>query len=85
MRIRVRALQYVLALLSWAVGSEVFADVLPVAGAQDPRIRVATYSGEQVYRLYGYVGFQIDLQFEPGETFVGLVLCRSVSERLHAA
>lgn len=48
------------------------ADVLPTAGKLDPRIRVASYSSEEVYRLYGFVGYQIDLQFEPGETFVGL-------------
>ncbi len=72
MRIGVRALQYGLALLSCAVMSTVNADVLPVAGPQDPRIRVASYSSEEVYRLHGYVGYQIDLQFEPGESFVGL-------------
>jgi type IV secretion system protein VirB9 len=48
------------------------ADALPLKGELDARVRVAPYSPEQVYRLYGYVGYQIDLQFEPGETFVGL-------------
>jgi type IV secretion system protein VirB9 len=48
------------------------ADTLPARGVIDTRIRVALYSPEQVYRLYGYVGYQIDLQFEPGESFVGL-------------
>lgn len=38
----------------------------------DARIRTFTYSGDRVYRLVGYVGYQIDLEFEPGETFVGL-------------
>jgi type IV secretion system protein VirB9 len=38
----------------------------------DERIRVAPYSSERIYPLYGYVGYQIDLEFEPGETFVGL-------------
>jgi len=38
----------------------------------DERIRVAAYSSERIYPLYGYVGYQIDLQFEPGESFVGL-------------
>jgi type IV secretion system protein VirB9 len=41
-------------------------------GMSDTRIRVASYSRETVYRLVGYVGYQIDLEFEPGETFVGL-------------
>ena len=38
----------------------------------DERIRIAAYSADQVYPLKGYVGYQIDLQFEPGESFVGL-------------
>ncbi len=38
----------------------------------DTRIRVTAYSGDKVYRLVGYVGYQIDLEFEPDETFVGL-------------
>ncbi|HVZ36149.1 MAG TPA: TrbG/VirB9 family P-type conjugative transfer protein [Polyangiaceae bacterium] len=70
----VRVPWHVLALLSCATAlvHPARADVLPSAGSRDPRIRVATYSSEEVYRLYGYVGYQIDLQFEPGETFVGL-------------
>ena len=27
---------------------------------------------DQVYRVRGFVGYQIDFEFEPGETFVGL-------------
>ncbi len=38
----------------------------------DSRMRTLAYSAEQVYRLRGYVGYQIDLEFEPGETFIGL-------------
>ena len=38
----------------------------------DARIRVLAYGADEVYRLKGYVGYQIDLEFEPGETFVGL-------------
>jgi len=48
------------------------AEVLPSKGELDSRIRVVTYSPEQVYQLYGFVGYQIDLQFEAGEAFVGL-------------
>ena len=39
---------------------------------QDGRLRALTYNAGQVYRLHGYVGYQIDLEFEPGESFVGL-------------
>ncbi len=38
----------------------------------DPRLRVAAYSANEIYRLTAYVGYQIDLEFEPGESFVGL-------------
>jgi type IV secretion system protein VirB9 len=48
------------------------AEVYPAGGAGDPRIRVAAYKVDEVYRLRGLVGYQIDLEFEPGEVFVGL-------------
>jgi type IV secretion system protein VirB9 len=38
----------------------------------DPRIRVAPYRADAIYRLRGYVGYQIDITFAPGERFVGL-------------
>ena len=41
-------------------------------GIVDSRIRVAAYNGDEVYKLRGFVGYQIDLEFEPGETFTGL-------------
>jgi type IV secretion system protein VirB9 len=47
----------------------------PLAGSNDTadtRIRVLPYDADEVYRLKGYVGYQIDLEFESGETFVGL-------------
>jgi len=40
--------------------------------ASDSRIRVTPYSGDRIYRLVGYVGYQIDLEFEADESFVGL-------------
>jgi type IV secretion system protein VirB9 len=45
---------------------------VPSHGETDSRIRVAPFSGDRIYRLVGYVGYQIDLEFEPGETFIGL-------------
>ena len=48
------------------------AETTPIRGSVDPRIRVAAYDGNQVYKLRGVVGYQIDLEFEPGETFTGL-------------
>ena len=50
----------------------VAAETLPQSGTVDPRIRTAVYSPDQVYRLYGYVGFHIDLEFEADETFASL-------------
>lgn len=48
------------------------AEVHPSRGSGDPRIRTAVYDADEVYRLHGFVGFQIELDFEPGESFVGL-------------
>lgn len=42
-----------------------------VLGQGDSRIRVAVYSADRIYRLHGYAGYQIDVQFAPGERFVG--------------
>ena len=48
------------------------AEIVPPRGEADSRIRSAQYDGDQVYRLHGFVGYQIDLEFEAGESFVGL-------------
>jgi type IV secretion system protein VirB9 len=48
------------------------ADAPATNGEPDSRIRLATYSDSRVYRLVGYVGYQIDLEFETDESFVGL-------------
>jgi type IV secretion system protein VirB9 len=47
-------------------------EIVPEPGTVDRRIRATAYDSEQVYRLYGFVGYQIDLEFEAGETFIGL-------------
>jgi type IV secretion system protein VirB9 len=59
---------FVLMLLAVAAHAE----TTPVPGLLDARIRVAPYSADQVYRLTGFVGYQTDLEFETGESFVGL-------------
>jgi len=48
------------------------AQPLRAASPADPRIRVTPYRADAVYRLRGYVGYQIDITFAPGERFVGL-------------
>ncbi len=50
----------------------VHAEALPVGGHVDPRIRTAFYDPNQVYEIYGFVGFHLDLEFAPDERFVGL-------------
>ncbi len=47
------------------------AETLPARGTVDSRIRTAAYNPEEVYRLYGFVGYEIELVFEHGETFAG--------------
>lgn len=49
----------------------VHAETLPQKGAADSRIRTATYNPDEIYRLYGFVGYAIELTFEEGETFAG--------------
>lgn len=49
----------------------VSAETLPARGAVDNRIRTAPYKSDEVYRLYGFVGYAIELVFEEGETFAG--------------
>jgi type IV secretion system protein VirB9 len=48
------------------------AETVPARGVADSRIRYALYNGDQVYRVRGFVGYQIDFEFEAGESFVGL-------------
>jgi type IV secretion system protein VirB9 len=48
------------------------AEVVPSAGAIDPRVREAPYEAREVYRVQGEVGVALDLEFEPGERFLGL-------------
>src|SRR5688572_3853177 len=58
-------------LLVLLVACAAHAETLPVRGETDSRIRNATYEADQVYRLYGFVGYAIELIFEAGEAFVG--------------
>ena len=60
------------ALSVWCLGCVAATQPLQVALQPDPRIRVVPYRADAVYRLRGYVGYQIDVTFAPGERFVGL-------------
>ncbi len=48
------------------------AETVPPAGGLDARVREVLYEAHEVYRIEGQVGIALDLEFEPGETFVGL-------------
>ncbi|MGH8261781.1 MAG: TrbG/VirB9 family P-type conjugative transfer protein, partial [Steroidobacteraceae bacterium] len=48
------------------------AEVHPIRGRGDARVRTARYDPDEVYRIHGFVGYQIDVEFQAGETFVGL-------------
>jgi type IV secretion system protein VirB9 len=62
------------------VSSAVFADALPrqlteashPPGVVDTRVRTVPYVADQVYRLYGAVGYAIHIELEPGEQYRGL-------------
>lgn len=66
------AVALVLAGISLANAAVCRAEAYPQRGGGDARIRTAVYGQDEVYRLRGFVGFQIDLEFAPAERFVGL-------------
>ena len=55
------------------------------AVSNEPRIRFVRYSADHIYRLRGRVGYEIDLQFAPGERFIGLGVGDSKAIRVAAA
>ena len=48
------------------------ASLVAFAAAPDPRVRTVIYNADEIFRLVAYVGYQIDIEFEPAERFVGL-------------
>ncbi len=67
----VRRLMSIGVMIACALVVPAYARVLPQRGALDGRIRTAFYDPAQVYELHAYVGYQIELEFEAGETFAG--------------
>lgn len=47
-------------------------DVSHLSGVVDTRVRTVPYVADQVYRLYGAVGYAIHIELEPGEQYRGL-------------
>lgn len=58
--------------LAFLLTARVSAESFPVPGKLDARIRTVYYERTQVYRLYGFAGFELDLVFGSDEKFVGL-------------
>lgn len=58
------------ALLLW--GSACLAEIQPVPGITDPRVREVIYDKDDVIRLIGYVGYQTHLRLAPEEQFIGV-------------
>ena len=55
-----------------SVCATAYAEVLPISGPGDTRIREAYYSPDQVYDLYAFVGYDIRLEFARNERFVSI-------------
>jgi type IV secretion system protein VirB9 len=53
------------------LGSVGQAESVPVRGQVDARVRTAVYNPDQVYKLYGFVGYAVELIFDDGERFAG--------------
>lgn len=70
--VSMRGGRWALAALACCMAAAAQAGFLPLPGKLDPRIRSAYYTPDQVYRLYGFVGYEVDLVFGTGEKFVGL-------------
>ncbi len=58
--------------LAVLLASYAAAESTPPPGIEDRRIRTVAYDPDQVYRLRGFVGYQIDIEFAPDERFEGL-------------
>lgn len=56
----------------WAAATLAHVGLSQATPLPDARIRTVPYRADAVYRLRGYVGYQIDITFAPGERFVGL-------------
>src|ERR1700729_4115003 len=54
------------------INAKIHADSVPMRGSADSRIRTVLYSPDEVVRLYGFVGYHLDLEFASDESFLGL-------------
>ncbi|HEY1889310.1 MAG TPA: TrbG/VirB9 family P-type conjugative transfer protein [Steroidobacteraceae bacterium] len=63
---------WAVAALALFVAARANAESFPIPGKLDARIRAVYYEPDQVYRLSGFAGFELDLVFGTDEKFVGL-------------
>jgi type IV secretion system protein VirB9 len=63
---------WIWAVLSLLLLGALHAETLPAKGRIDSRIRTAFYSPDEVFRLFGFVGFHLDIEFEKDESFVSI-------------
>lgn len=61
----------ILIILMCAQAMAAQAEIIPLRGQLDSRIRTVQYDPLQVYRLEAFVGYQIELVFAAGEQFAG--------------
>ncbi len=67
-----RAISVGLLALGCSHAATIHAEVYPTRSGSDARIRTAVYDADEVYRIHGFVGFEIELEFASEESFVGL-------------
>jgi type IV secretion system protein VirB9 len=63
--------------LAGILATQVIADTPPPTTASptpvtDSRVRTLIYSPDAIYRLRGFIGYDIEIEFAPGESFTGL-------------
>ena len=54
------------------INGQIHAESVPMREPTDSRIRTVLYSPDEVVRLYGFVGYHLDLEFASDEAFLGL-------------
>jgi type IV secretion system protein VirB9 len=63
------AWKYVLSMCVFVAAIQSQAEITPLPGPGDSRIRSAPYNADEVYRLYGFVGYDIGFEFAKNEVF----------------
>lgn len=64
--------QLLAAALGACLAAQAPAETIPPRGPVDARVRVVTYHPDDVVKLHGHVGYQIHIQWAPGEELVNL-------------